>query len=63
MKRKHKPYTSLKVFQEPGTHLMIQAPLPDFDDTLPILLSIPGQGAARERAASLPPPGEEPNDS
>ncbi len=62
MKRDRKPYASLKVFQEPGTTLMIQAPLPHFLHTLPILLSIPGQGTTRERVAPLAPPGEPAND-
>lgn len=62
MKPDRKPYASLKVFQEPNTTLMIQAPLPDFAHTLPILLSIPGQGTARERAAPLAPPGRPAND-
>lgn len=63
MKPNPKPYASLKVFREPGTTLMIQAPLPGFADTLPILLSVRGQGAARERAASLTPPGKPANDN
>jgi len=62
MKPDRKPYASLTVFQEPGTTLMIQAPLPDFADTLPILLSIPGQGTTRERVAPLAPPGRPPHD-
>lgn len=62
MKRDRKPYASLKVFQEPNTRLFIQAPLPDFNNTLPFLLSIPGQGTARERAAPLAPPGRPAND-
>jgi len=53
---------SLLVFREPNTTLMIQAALPDFLHTLPILLSVPGQGTARERAAPLAPPGRKPND-
>ncbi len=62
MKPDPKPYASLKVFQEPGTTLMIQAPLPGFADTLPILLSVRGQGNTRERVAPLTPLGEPPND-
>lgn len=46
----------------PTDTLMIQAALPDFFDTLPILLSIPGRGTARERAVPLAPPGSKPND-
>ncbi|MBA7633507.1 hypothetical protein ES703_41075 [subsurface metagenome] len=62
MKRKHKPYASLNVFREPGTTLVIQAPLPNFADTLAILLSVRGQGTTRERVAPLTPPGRPPND-
>ncbi len=62
MKDKPKRYANLKLFAQPGDLLMIQAPLPDFLHTLPILLSVRGQGAARERAASLTPPGKPAND-
>jgi len=62
MKPDRKPYASLIVFQEPNTTLMIQAPLPHFFDTLPILITIPGQGTTRERVAPLAPPGEPAND-
>ncbi len=62
MKDKPKPYPSLELFREPGALLMIQAPLPHFADTLPILLSIPGQGTASERAAPLAPREEPAND-
>ncbi|GAH20034.1 unnamed protein product [marine sediment metagenome] len=62
MKPDQKPYASLEVFREPNTTLIIQAPLPDFADTLPILLSIPGQGTTRERVAPLAPPGRPAND-
>ena len=62
MKDKPKSYPTLELFREPGALLMIQAPLPLFPDTLPILLSIPGQGTERERSAPLAPPGRSPND-
>ncbi len=62
MKRDRQKYPSLKLFAEPGDLLMIQAPLPDFADTLPILLSVRGQGTARERAAPSTPPGKPAND-
>ncbi|MBA7615768.1 hypothetical protein ES703_23054 [subsurface metagenome] len=62
MKDKPKSYPSLELFREPDALLMIQAPLPHFDHTLPILLSIPGQGTARERAAPLAPPGQPPQE-
>ncbi len=62
MKPDRKRYASLAVFREPGTTLIIQAPLPHFADTLPILLSIPGQGTTRERVAPLAPSGRPPND-
>jgi len=63
MKPHRKPYPTLKLFAQPGDLLMIQAPLPDFADTLPILLSVRGQGTARERAAPLAPPREPANDT
>ncbi len=62
MKDKPKPYASIEVFREPGSLLMIQAPLPDFADTLPILLSVPGQGSGRQGPSPLAPSGEPAND-
>ena len=60
MKDKPKPYASIEVFREPGSLLMIQAPLPDFADTLPILLSVPGQGSGRQGPSPLAPSGQQP---
>ncbi|GAJ23860.1 unnamed protein product [marine sediment metagenome] len=48
---------AVEVFREPNSRLFIQAPLPHFNNTLPILITVPGQGTARERAAPLAPPG------
>ncbi len=60
MKDKPKPYASIEVFREPGSLLVIQAPLPDFNHTLPILLSIPGQGSGRQGPSPLAPSGQPP---
>lgn len=50
--------TDLKVFEQPDTTLVIQAPLPGFN-AWPILHSIPGRGDVWQ-ARSPRPPGEEP---
>jgi len=42
---------------------MIQAPLPNFLDTLPILLTIEGQGSGRQGPSPLAPPEEPANDT
>ncbi len=63
MKDKPKHYASLELFREPGSLLMVQAPLPHFDHTLPILITVPGQGTAVGAAAPLAPPGSKPNDT
>lgn len=63
MKPNHKPYANLSVFREPNSRLFIQAPLPDFNHTLPILITVPGQGTERERSAPLAPPGRPANDT
>lgn len=62
MKRETTARTWARFKAHPTDTLMIQAPLPDFFHTLPILLSIPGQGTTRERVAPLAPPGEPAND-
>lgn len=62
MKPVKKPYASLSVFRLPGTTLMIQAPLPDFNHTLPILLSVPGQGSGRQGPPPLAPREEPAHD-
>jgi len=49
-------------YPKPGPGLMIQAPLPHCLDTLPILLTVSGQGTARERAVPLAPPEEPANE-
>lgn len=62
MKRQTTARSWARFKAHPTDTLMIQAPLPDFFDTLPILLSIPGRGTERERSAPLAPPGSKPND-
>ena len=62
MKRDRKQYHYLKPWPLPGTLLMIQAPLPNFAHTLPILLSIEGQGSGRQGPSPLAPPEEPAND-
>lgn len=49
-------------YQPPHTPLYIQAPLPRFLDTLPILLTIEGQGNGRQGPSPLAPPEEPAND-
>jgi len=48
-------------YREPFTSLAIQAPLPDFDHTLPKLISIRGRGAVSGATAPPPPPKEADN--
>ena len=49
-------------YRQPHIHVWIQAPLPGFLDTLPILLSIEGQGSGRQGPTPLAPPEEPTND-
>jgi len=56
------PATLLDIdFPRPGTTLWLQAPLPDCLDTLPILLTIEGQGSGRQGPSPLAPPEEPAN--
>lgn len=49
-------------YPRPGFTSWIQAPLPDCLHTLPILLSIEGQGSGRQGPTPLTPPEEPAND-
>jgi len=55
-------YPSLALFRPPGTTLLLQAPLPNFLDTLPILLNIEGQGSGRQGPSPSAPPEEPAHD-
>jgi len=55
-------HTSLKGFRQPGTKLWIQAPLPNFLHTLPILVTIEGQGSGRQGPPPLAPPEQPAHD-
>lgn len=48
---------------KPLTTLMVQAPLPDFLDTLPILISITGGGSRRQGLSPAAPLGRPANDN
>ncbi len=62
MKRQPKLIRIVPVYIEPGTTLWLQAPLPHFLHTLPILLSIEGQGSGRQGPSPLAPPEGPAND-
>jgi len=62
MKPKLHLYTSLLHFRKPGSLLMIQAPLPNFLDTLPKLVTIEGRGSGRQGPSPSAPPEEPAND-
>jgi len=49
-------------YRQPHTRVWIQAPLPDFLHTLPILVTIEGQGSGRQGPSPLAPPEEPANE-
>jgi len=62
MKPKVHSATHFWLLPQPVTKLWIQAPLPDCLDTLPILITIEGQGSGRQGPSPLAPPEEPAND-
>jgi len=62
MKPKPKKYPYLPPWPTPGTILMIQAPLPNCLDTLPLLVIIEGRGSGRQGPSPSAPPEEPAND-
>jgi len=62
MKHKRHSATHYWLLPQPVTKLSIQVPLPHCLDTLPILLSIEGQGSGRQGPSPLAPPEQPAND-
>ncbi len=62
MKRNRRPWIRTLLRRHQGSTLYIQAPLPSFLHTLPILLTIEGQGSGRQGPSPLTPPEEPAND-
>jgi len=62
MKDTRPRYRHWRPFQRPSATTWLQAPLPDFLHTLPILLSIEGQGSGRQGPSPLAPPEEPAHD-
>ena len=61
MKTRPKHYRRLHLYPDANGELWLQAPLPDFLDTLPILITIEGQGSGRQGPSPLAPPEEPAN--
>jgi len=61
MTKHPRPYVTLSNAYKASTTLWIQAPLPTFARTLPILLSIEGQGSGWQGPPPLAPPEEPAN--
>ena len=62
MKRRVPPEFTNRLAHKIYTALWIQPPLPSFLDTLPILLSIEGQGSGRQGPPPPAPPEEPAHD-
>jgi len=63
MKKPAAPQAWSRFKEHPTDTLMIQAPLPNFLDTLPILVTIEGHGSGRQGPPPLAPPEEPANDN